>query len=69
MAKAPVTNEAPAAEAPKTHFAVFGINEHFTLGLWALDASQLPEGHEAFMRPASEAEVAMARHIIKTLDA
>lgn len=64
MAKAPVT-----PEAEKAHFAVFGINEHFTLGLWLLDPSKLPEGHEAFMRPAGEADVAMARHVIKTLDA
>lgn len=64
MAKAPVT-----PDAEKAHFAVFAINEHFTLGLWSLDPSKLPEGHEAFMRPADEADVSMARSLIKTLDA
>ncbi len=66
MAKAPVT---PEAETEKARFAVFGINPHFALGLWALDPAQLPEGHEAFMRPANESDLAMARHLVKTLDA
>lgn len=69
MAKAPVAQEAQADEAEKAYFAVFAINPHFTLGLWSLDPDKLPEGHEAFLRPADEGEIAMARHVIKTLDA
>ena len=52
-----------------TSYAVFGINEYFTLGLWALSPDQVPEGSDAFLRPASEEEVAMARGLVKTLNA
>lgn len=68
MARTPVAaSEATEATEAKTHYAVFGINEHFTLGLWALAPSALPEGHEAFMREATESEIAMARHLVKSL--
>lgn len=65
MARTPVAaSEAPEAKA---HYAVFGINEHFTLGLWELAPSALPEGFEAFMREATEAEISMARGLVKSL--
>jgi hypothetical protein len=69
MAKAPVALETQADEVEKAYFAVFAINPHFTLGLWLLDPSKLPEGHEAFMRSGDEVDVQMARTVIKMLDA
>lgn len=69
MAKAPVAQEVTPLDSVRACYAVFGINEHLTLGLWSLDPDKLPEGHEAFMRRANDDEIAMARHLIKTLDA
>lgn len=56
-----------AAPAQLNTYAVFQINPHFSLGLWALDPATLPDGHETFLRPATEADLQMARHVIKSV--
>jgi hypothetical protein len=68
MAKPPVALDTQPEKVERARYAVFGLNSHFSIGLWELDAADLPVGHEAFMRPATEADISMARSLVKTLD-
>lgn len=67
-----------APELQGTVYAVFSINEHMTLGLWRLLDDQLPDegldlpeadrppARDSYMRVAEDADLAMARDLIKT---
>ena len=78
MAKKDTAPEAPQEAAPAGTipdvpdvpvYAVFGLNNQFTLGLWRIPALPEPvEGDppwEAVLRPATPDDLAMARGLIR----